>query len=105
MQRTPTLGEVIRDGIGSALESVHTAIPASVTKYDAATQKADVQPLVKMAYEDEDGNRQAVNLPVVTSCPVQFPGGAGLTIVFPIAVGDTGLLVFSEASLDKWLNG
>jgi hypothetical protein len=34
---------------------------------------------------------------------VQFPGSGGYRITFPVAVGDTGLIVFSEASLDKWL--
>lgn len=105
MSRTPSWSEVIRRGVTAALEGVHTAIPGKVTRYDAATQKADVQPLIRAAYEDENGERVAASLPVVTNCPVQFGGGAGLTITYPLAVGDTGLLVFSEGSLDKWLAG
>lgn len=101
----PTLAEVLRSAIASALENVHTAIPGRVTRYDAGKQQADVQPLLKIAFEDEDGNRVSESLPVVRNCPVQFGGGGGLTITFPVAVGDTGLLVFSEASLDKWLEG
>jgi hypothetical protein len=36
---------------------------------------------------------------------VQFPSGGGLTITFPLQAGDTGLIVFSESSLDKWMAG
>lgn len=104
-ERTPTLGEVIEARIATELESMHTAIPGRVVKYDPATQKADVQPLVRSAYLDEDGLRQTASLPVVPSCPVAFPGGSGLVVTFPVAVGDFGLLIFAESSLDKWLAG
>ena len=34
---------------------------------------------------------------------MQFPGAGGYRITFPVAEGDTGLLLFAESSLDKWL--
>lgn len=102
--RSPTLSEVFQTAIDSALDSVHTAIPAKVTRYNASKQQADVQPLIKQAYEDEFGDRQVASLPVVTNCPVQFPGGGGFTLIYPLSEGDTGLLVFSQASIDKWLS-
>jgi hypothetical protein len=105
MSRTPTMAEVLREAIAASLEDVHTAIPGRVTRYDVGKQQADVQPLIKVAYLDESGERVAALLPTVRNCPVMFPGGAGLTITYPIAAGDTGLLIFSEASLDKWLSG
>jgi hypothetical protein len=75
-----------------------------VESYDATTQKASVQPLIKRGYYDEKGGvRQAESLPIITGVPVLFPGGGGCRITWPIAVGDTVLLVFSEASLDKWV--
>lgn len=101
--RSPTLAEVIRAGITFELEGVNTSVPGVVTRYDAATQEADVQPLVKAAYLDEAGARVSVALPVIPSCPVYFPGARGMALVFGIEPGDTGLLVFSQASLDKWL--
>lgn len=102
--RSPTLAEVLQTSIQTSLESVHTAIPAKVTRYNASLQQADVQPLIKQAYEDEFGERQVASLPVVSNCPVQFPGGGGFTLIYPLSEGDTGLLVFSQASLDKWLS-
>lgn len=105
MSRSPTLAEVLRATVNGALESVHTAIPGRVTRYDASKQQADIEPLIQAAYEDEEGNRQVSKLPVVTNCPVHFPGGGGFTLIYPLSEGDTGLLVFSEASIDKWASG
>jgi hypothetical protein len=102
VSHTPTLQEVIGSAIETALEDVHTAIPAKVVRYDAAKQLVDVQPLVKLAHEDEEGNRVAASLPVVCNCPVAYPGGGGFTVTFPLNVGDLGMLVFTESSLDKW---
>jgi hypothetical protein len=103
VSRTPTHAEVIRAAVDAALGGVHTAIPGRVTRYVASLQQADVKPLVSGSYLDEDGNRVAAELPVVPNCPVQFASGGGLAFTHPVTVGDYGLLVFSEASLDKWL--
>jgi hypothetical protein len=74
-----------------------------VESYDSATQKISAQPLIKRGYTDETGERIAERLPIITGVPVVFPGGGGYRVTFPIAKGDTVLLIFSEASLDKWL--
>lgn len=103
--RSPTIGETWNNAITGALGSVNTAIPGSVVRYDASTQLADVQPLIPHSYEDEGGDRQIERKPVVPNCPVQFPTAGGFVITFPVAVGDTGLLVFSQASLDRWQSG
>ena len=105
MSRNPTLAEVLRATVQGTLENVHTAIPGRVTRYDASKQQADIEPLVQAAYEDEEGNRQVSKLPVVSNCPVHFPGGGGFTLIYPLSAGDTGLLIFSEASIDKWASG
>lgn len=105
MTRSPSLAEVISSAISGALEGVHTALPAKVVRYDASTQQADVQPLVKAAYTDEEGERQVASLPVVASVPVVMLTAGGFTFTVPVQNGNTGLLVFAEASLDRWLAG
>lgn len=102
--RIPSLSELLRSRVNGALEEVHTALPVRVESYDASTQKVSVQPVIKKAFVDEEGERQVERLPVITGVPVQFPSGGGYRITFPITAGDTGLLVFSEASLDVWLS-
>lgn len=101
--RTPTLTEVIVTGVAAGLGDVHTCMPARVVRYDPATQLADVQPEVQLAYTDEYGERQVASLPVIPACPVQFPTAGGRAIVIHPEPGDIGMIFFSEVSLDKWL--
>jgi hypothetical protein len=86
------------------LAEVHVALPGRVVSYDSAKQSADVQPLIRQPFENEEGDRQVDSLPIVTHVPVVFPGAGPISMTWPIPAGTTGLLVFSEASLDKWLN-
>jgi hypothetical protein len=36
---------------------------------------------------------------------VGFPEGGGASLSFPLAVGDFGLILFCQRSLEEWLNG
>lgn len=101
--RTPPLSEVLDRLRSNAVAEVRVSVPAKVVRYDASKRQCDAQPLVKEAYTDEDGDRQVMDLPVCVNCPVQFPSGGGLSITYPLTVGDTGMLVFSDVSLDLWL--
>mgnify|MGYP000154890473 FL=1 len=101
--RNTTLQDLLARFRESMVADLHTALPGKIVKYDESTQKADVQPLIKERYTDESGAQQSRELPVIPSVPVQFPGAGGYRITFPVAVGDTGLIMFAEASLDKWL--
>jgi len=101
--RTPTLAALLNRFKAQAFADLRVSMPARVEKYEDATQLADVQPLLKDSYVDEDGERQIARLPVVTNVPVVFPGGGGMRITFPVRAGDTVLLVFSDCSIDSWL--
>jgi len=98
-ETTPTLPEILRRVLDARLAEVHTALPAKIVKYDAATRKADVQPLLKRQYADGD----LASMPVITNVPVLFPSGGGASLTFPVRAGDGCLLVFAERSLDRWL--
>lgn len=101
--RNSTLQDLLARFRASIVADLHTALPGKIVRYDSSTQKADVQLLIKERYTDESGATQVRDLPVVPAVPVQFPGAGGYRITFPIAADDTGLVVFSESSLDKWL--
>lgn len=102
MSDTPSLAELLRRVIDSRLVDVHTSIPGKILAYDADTQEATVAPQVKRAYTDEEGAREVEDLPAIPGVPVVFPRAGGYRVTFPVAVGDTVLLVFSEASIDRW---
>lgn len=86
-------------------QEVHTAIPARVEAYDPATQKVDAKPLVQRRVLGANGAEAVEPIPIVASVPVAFPRGGGFFLSFPLQVGDLVLLVFTERSLDKWLDG
>ena len=102
MNRTTTLQDLLSKFRESMAAQIHTALPGKIVRYDSSAQKADVQPLIKDRYVDEAGALQVRTLPVIPAVPVQFPGAGGYRITFPVAEGDTGLLLFAESSLDKW---
>ncbi len=99
---SPTLAEVIRAALDSRLLDLHTALPGRVVSYDSDAQTADIRPMVRRALRDEDGEKVLEDLPVVPKVPVQWPRGGGFFLSMPLAEGDSGLLVFSERSIDRW---
>lgn len=101
---TPTWPTAIREAIDSALIDVHTALPCSVKSYDAATQRVDVVPQIKRPLESYDtGDITHEELPVLPNIPVAFPRAGNMAITFPLEAGHFVLVVFSEYSIDQWL--
>lgn len=103
LTRTPTLAQVIDAAIRQGLAEVHVALPGKVSKVDLVKQLVDVDLQVQsLAQLDEDGTRTAAPIPTITNVPIEFPGANGFRITFPVAVGDTGLVIFSEADISDW---
>jgi len=102
-EHTPTLSRVINDAIKAGLTEIHTALPGTVESYDPVRQSANVQPTVMRRYVSENGEVVAESLPQITDVPVVFPGAGGMRITFPVQRGDTVLLIFTEASIERWL--
>lgn len=96
-----SIGESIRQAIEYHLAHVHTCIPAKITAYDATTQKAQAKPMIKQKFY----NKKTLSLPVITNVPVVFPHNKNSGLKFPLEAGDTVLLCFSEASMERWLSG
>ena len=93
-----TPAETYRRILDARLTDLHTALPGRVRAYDAATQTADIEPMIKRGVptggEEDEVALEA--LPVLPSVPVLFPSGGQCFVTFPLAVGDPVLLVFSE---------
>ncbi|MCK5603276.1 hypothetical protein KAR91_15440 [Candidatus Pacearchaeota archaeon] len=101
MSDSPTLAEVLQNAIRAEMLEIHTMLPAKVEKYDPDKQKASVSPLLKKKYVDGE----IVQLPVINDIPVQWLSGGDAFIHMPLKVGDIGMVIFAERSLDKWLSG
>lgn len=103
--RTPTLAQVIRTAIENRLADVHVMLPGRIESYDAASQTADVQPMIKRYQEDAEGEAIDELYPVIPGVPVAFPRGGGFKLTFPVAVGDFCALMFCESSTDNYMGG
>ncbi len=101
--RTPDLIEVIRAAMTELSSEIFVALPGKVEKYDSTKQKADVKPLLKRGFTYDDGTDDVDVLPVIPEVPVVFPRGGGYFLSLPIKKGDSVLLVFSDRSLDLFL--
>lgn len=108
-ERSPELAEVVRRALDAGLLDLRVALPGRIVSFDSATQRADVKPTVKRAFLDEEDERKLDQLPVIPGVPVVFPGAGGYRFTFPVKAGDQDgdlcLLVFADASLDRWLAG
>jgi len=85
--------EMLRRVISSALSNVHTSQPGRVESYDRADQTATVRP------EVAPGGEQQAEIQAV---PVIWPRGGDGYLHFPLAEGDTGLIVTSEVDVGAW---
>ncbi len=98
----PTTTDVIRGAIESRLLDLHTSMPGRVVTYDPLTQTADVQPVVKRAIGKYDGETEHEELPIIHNVPIEWPGGGGYAMQFPVLPGDHVWLIFSEAATAQW---
>ncbi len=88
--------------LGDAAADLHVALPGRVESYDATTQTVVVQPMLKRVGRGVDDVREVDTHPAIPDVPVAFPGAGAWFVTFPLAKGDTGLLVFCEADLSPW---
>lgn len=100
--RAPTLADVLRKAVDSGAARLRVSLPGRILSFDAATQTARVQPLLKESYLDEAEERQVEGLPAIEDVPVQFMGGGDYVLTVPVVVGDPCWLVFSDRALDVW---
>jgi hypothetical protein len=90
----------IEDAIWAELSAkVHTCLPGVVDSYDPAGPKVNVKPLVEKRFL----NGTYLPLPVIVDVPVQFLRSNRFHCSFPLARGDTGLILFAERSISEWL--
>lgn len=100
--RTPGALSVLQKLLADDRADLHVALPGTVQSYDPAKQVADVKPTLKRVTRDQDDGRLVDTLPVVPAVPVCFPRGGTYFVTWPLAAGDSGLLVFCERDLSPW---
>lgn len=101
-QKGPELSELIRLALDSRFAECRVSLPGKVVKYDRATQRADVQPVVREAVPKRDGSTELEELPIIPNVPVAWIRGGGYWIQLPLAAGDHVDLVFQDVDISRW---
>lgn len=100
MSDTPTLANFTNAAIKAQLLQTNICMPGIIRSYDADTRKADIQPVLNKQLLDGESEE----FTVIPAIPVQMPGGNSCSISLPLQQGDMVLLVFSQKSMDAWLD-
>lgn len=94
----PTLDRVINDKISDYLANLSFCEPATITKV-LDNNKVEVRPDLKIQFSESLESK-----PVITDVPVIQLRSKTAGVSIPVTKGDSCLLLFSERSLDIWLN-
>ena len=97
--RSTKLSRYFREAFDGLLSGVNTSMPAHVISFDAATQLAEIQVSIMLRTADGDIER-----PPIVMVPVSFAGGNAFVIEHQIDPGDEGVAIFSQRSIDVWLD-
>ena len=95
---TKQLIDTLLIAVDNALANLHTATIARVTKVNAKT--IDCRPITNRVVDGE-----SVELPEFIEVPILIMQGGGSYTVYPIAVDDYCLLIFTERCFDRWYDG
>jgi hypothetical protein len=97
------LGGVINQFIEYSMDNMNTAIPAIVlaVKDGGDTLFLDVQPSVSILTKEGE----TISETSILNVPMQQPASSVGGMVFPVVVGDSVLLVFSQRGVDTWKYG
>lgn len=94
---TKPLDVIVKQAIESAFLKKHVWMPAKVVNVNG-NQKVDIQVLLQGRYM----TGEVVTRAPIQNCIVCMPIGADYSIKVPVAVGDTGIALFCDRSLDIW---
>ena len=92
--------------------SIHTCAPGKLVAtqqqpngYDPATQKASIEIQFRRVEKDLQSETGVIvrNAQVVPNIPVAFPRTQQGYLTFPLNIGDTGTVIFSDRVLNSWL--
>jgi hypothetical protein len=106
--RVDSLAELIRLAQDARMGDVHTALPGKIVTYDPVTLTATVQLVITRMVKTQDDPLQLQQyerevLPPLQGVPIVFPRSSNASITWPLAPGDSVLVVFCEADISRWL--
>lgn len=98
---SPDMADVILNALRAQQLEINTCMPGEIVAYDSATTTCTVQPAYKRIMVRDN---VVTSRAQISDVPVVFPRSGANSITFPITQGDQCLIMFSQRSLDDWLN-
>lgn len=102
IERLDDQEELLRSMLDAHQSKVQTGTVGTIVSFDPVKMTATVAPNVKARITKPDGTTEYQALPVIPDVPIQFPGGGGQTLTFPIKKGDECWLAFSSRDFSAW---
>lgn len=93
--------EGVQASVEAMLGEVNTAMPGRIVSYDAARNRAVVQPALPKRLADGS----TLLPPAIHEVPVLWPSAGGAVLTLPLRAGDEVWLEFAQRSLEGWLSG
>lgn len=95
--------ETIRMALDDRLSRVWTCLPGVIQKFDRTKNTVEVQLAINGRVRQTDGTWKSIQMPKIVDCPVVWPSGGGMTMVFDLTPGvDECLVHFSARCIDSW---
>ncbi|CDL85421.1 phage baseplate assembly protein V [Xenorhabdus szentirmaii] len=94
---TPFL--LMKEAVSSGL---YVSVPCIIQSFNADAVTVTAQPAIRWSVTNSEGKTESVALPLLVDVPVIFPRGGGVTLTFPIKVGDECLVIFADRCIDYW---
>ena len=102
MSEAITLEALLRESFDEMAGELRVCLPGRIESYDPDTHLASIQPLIKRRFY---ARKMAVSLPIINRVPVIHPRTANAYIRLPVARGDLVTMVFTDRSMEAWLQG
>lgn len=94
------MSQQLENVIEGAVQNIHTSFPAKIISLDKDSGLATVQSLVNLT--DQLG--EIIEAPQIPEVPVFLPGGSNWSLLGTVDVGDKGLCIVSECSIESFKN-
>lgn len=106
MKRARSPREAMRRALESVVEEMHTGFMATVVSWAAGPPPtATVRPAAKNPRKGDDGTTSFEQLPDLPGCPVLYPAGGGLSLVWPLQAGDLVYVLVPDVSQAEVVGG
>lgn len=103
MRKSISTAEVILAALHARMLGVHTMLIGRVEVVHATARKVDVRPVMLRVLQDEDGDLQTEELPILPQVPIGALRAGNARIDMPVAVGCWVCVLVFEDNPGKWL--